>query len=322
VGRASNRKKARRQAERNPRRAGQQGFRRAGQGFRADAGEQYAMLQLANGLEKLIGQTEERREQRAAASRAWRGGEEPVPAEAPEWPEDSLGDRFFGGTFLARARDAPCLLNADVPDAAVIAADPAQQNIAVSALIRAVAFDGLRAGHPAVSALLGALAPIAGEELARRAAIEARLSQGWPEWEDDEPEVAGLDGPVFLLGGCVLTDATWAVVGEDPLSEVLGVLAPALDGAVPGVAGRDVADALIAAFATHYRCELPGDAEVLQRVRALHGGDTGDALMNLAAAGTVPPADVFRAGLAVLAVLADLCRSGSASILQRAAPTE
>jgi hypothetical protein len=85
------------------------------------------------------------------------------------------------------------------------------------------------------------------------------------------------------------------------------------------VAGRDVAGALIAAFATHYRCELPGDADVLERVRARYDGDTGDALMNLVVAGTVRPAGIFRAGLAILAVLADLCRNGSDSILQRAA---
>jgi len=31
---------------------------------------------------------------------------------APRWAEDSLGDRFFSGTFLDRARSAPCLANA------------------------------------------------------------------------------------------------------------------------------------------------------------------------------------------------------------------
>lgn len=40
------------------------------------------------------------------------------------WPEDSLGDRFFGGTDLDEARTAPCLLTAQIPDAAVIAVDP------------------------------------------------------------------------------------------------------------------------------------------------------------------------------------------------------
>ena len=125
-----------------------------------------------------------------------------------------------------------------------------------------------------------------------------------------------LDGPVFLLGACALVDATWAVVGEDPLSEVLGVLLPVLDRAVPGLGGRDVADALIGAFATHYRCEQPGDAGVLERIRH---PDSGDALENLVAAGAVPPRDILPVGLRVLSALAGLCRSDSASLLRRAA---
>ncbi len=42
-------------------------------------------------------------------------------------------------------------------------------------------------------------------------------------------------------------------------------------------------------------------------------------LENLAAAGPVPPAGVLPVGLAVLSVLAELCRSDSDSVLQRAA---
>jgi hypothetical protein len=88
------------------------------------------------------------------------------------------------------------------------------------------------------------------------------------------------DEPVFLLGTCALVDATWALVGEDPLSQVLGVLLSALDGAVPGPDSRVVADALIGAFAEHYRCELPGNAEVLERIRR---PADGNALENRAA---------------------------------------
>ena len=71
---------------------------------------------------------------------------------------------------------------------------------------------------------------------------------------------------MFLLGACALVDAIWAVVGEDPLTGILGVLRPVLDGAVPGLDGQVAADALIAAFAEEYRRELPGDAEVLDRI--------------------------------------------------------
>lgn len=52
--------------------------------------------------------------------RAWCGGPEPVPAEVPRWPEDSLGLRFLNETYLDEARNAPGLLSADVPDAASI----------------------------------------------------------------------------------------------------------------------------------------------------------------------------------------------------------
>jgi hypothetical protein len=92
VGRASNRKKAQ---------------RRAGQSSRADAETQQAMHQLVAGLHALVQETEGRKQREAAARRTWSGGAEPVPAEAPPWPEDSLGDRFFGGTFIEEARSAP-----------------------------------------------------------------------------------------------------------------------------------------------------------------------------------------------------------------------
>jgi len=233
----------------------------------------------------------------------------------PHWPEDSVGDRFVTGSYLAEARKAPCLLTADIPDATVIAANPAHWNVATSALVRAVVFDGLTLDHPAVSMLLEMLAPIAEDELAYGEGIEAWLYRGGPESEEDEPEFPELDGPVFLLGTCALVDATWALVGEDSLSEVLGALLPALDGAIPGLDSRVVADALIGAFAEHYRCELPGDTEVLQRI----GRPGGNVLENLVAAGAVKPADVVPVGLAVLSALAELCRSGSASPVRWAA---
>ena len=114
--------------------------------------------------------------------------------------------------------------------------------------------------------------------------------------------------------GCAI--AAWAAVGEDTLVDVLGVLVPVLDHAVPGLDGQVTADALIGAFATEYRCEQPGVAvEVLERIK--HGD--GDALRNLVAAGAVPPADVLPVGLAMLSALAHLCRSDSASVLHRVA---
>ncbi|HEV2377879.1 MAG TPA: hypothetical protein VGS19_37660 [Streptosporangiaceae bacterium] len=88
-------------------------------------------------------------------------------------------------------------------------------------------------------------------------AIEDWLARGGYELDEEEPRFPESDGPVFLLGDCALVDAMWALVGEDPLRDVMGVLVPALDQAVPSVGGQDIADALVCAFATHYRCEQP-----------------------------------------------------------------
>ena len=295
MGRASNRKKANRQT-----------------GHTRQA--RRAMRLLENGLRTLIQETTERRQREAAACRAWWGGREPAAAEAPRWPEGSLGDRFRNGS-LEDARNAPSLVSAQIPDAAVIASDPAQWNVATSALIRAVAFDGLAVDHPAVRTLLDALAPVAQAEFAYREAADAWFNLAPSEREGPEPQFPELEGPVFLLGTCALVDATWAIVGEDPLTEVLGVLLPVLNSTASDLDGQIIADALIGAFAHHYRCELPGDAEMLQRI----GREAGDALENLVAFGAIPPADALRVGLMILSTLAGFCHSGSSSVLHPAA---
>jgi hypothetical protein len=305
VGRASNRKKAQRQSGLSSRQARQQS--------RADAATQQAMQVLAAGAQAWAQEAKGRQDRLAAARRTWCGGAEPVPAKAPRWAEDSLGDRFFSGTFLDRARSAPCLATAQIPDAAVIAADPAHWNVAAGALIRAVVYDGLGPDHPAVSTLLEVLAPVAEAEVAYHETADAAMYGPGLDWDDDEPEFPEEDGPVFAVGGCALVDAVWAAVGTDPLGDVLGVLVPVLGDAVPGLDGQVTADALIGAFATEYRCEQPGDAEVLERIKRRDG----DALRNLVAAGAVRPADVLPVGLAVLSALAHLCRSDSVSVLQR-----
>lgn len=306
MGRASNRKKAQRQAG--------QGSRQASRSLGTDETQQ-VMRQMVAGLQGLIRETDERQEREAAVRRAWSGGAEPVPAEARQWPEGSLGERFFTGTYLKEARNAPSLAIAELPDAAAIAADPVHWNVATDALVRAVVFDGLGPDHPEVRTLLEVLAPIAEAELAYRKAADAAMYQIGTDWDEDEPEFPEQDGPVFLLGACVLVDAVWATVGDDPLSDVLGVLLPLLDTAVPDVDSQVAAGALVGAFSTEYRCEQPGDDEVLGRI----GSYSGDALENLATAEAVPPSDVLRVGLTMLSALAQLCRSESPSVLQRAA---
>jgi hypothetical protein len=59
----------------------------------------------------------------------------------------------------------PSLATTEIPDAAVIAADPGHCNIAAYALIRAVLFDDLGLDHPAVSNVLDALARVAEAEV-------------------------------------------------------------------------------------------------------------------------------------------------------------
>lgn len=299
MGRASKRKKAQRQAGPGSRQA------------RQDPKPSAVPPPLVFGLEAMVEAARVRVEREHGARRAWYGDAEPVPAELPPWPEGSLGDRFLIG-YLGEAQDAPSLLTDKIPDNAVIAADPAHWNIAVSALIRAVIFDGLTLDHPAVSALLEVLAPIVAAEQAYVQAMDATMYSIGPFDDDDEPDFPELDGPVYLLGGRALVDAVWTAVGDDPLSDVLGVLRPALDGAVPGLDNRVLADTLIGTFATEYRFEQPADLDELERIG--HIGD--NALEALVAAGAVPPGDVLRVGLTVLSALARLCLRGSASVLE------
>jgi hypothetical protein len=201
VGRASNRKKAQRQAGQGP--------RQASRSFQADAGTQQAMHQLVAGLQALVQETDERKEREAAVRRTWSGGAEPVPAEARRWPEGSLGDRFFTGTHLEEARNAPSLATAELPDATVIAADPVHWNVATDALVRAVVFDGLGLDHPAVRELLEVLAPIAEAELAYRKAADAAMYQIGTDTDDETfrarsalPERIAFGSPAGSLTVC------------------------------------------------------------------------------------------------------------------------
>jgi hypothetical protein len=244
VGRASNRKKARRQAAL---RQSAHRTRRARQRSGAGAVPQQAALSLAAAREAIDQVFGAPREQQTPEHRAWFGGGQPVPAEVPRWAAGSLGERLYSDIHLARARNAPSLLTANVPDPMVIITDPAQWRVAASVLVRAIVFDGLRADHPAVSRLLDVLAPIAEAELAHEQDLEHWPSSRWDE--EEKPEFPELDGPVFLISGA-LGDATLAVVGEDPLGEVLAVLSPALDAAVPGLEGGAVADVLTGGRAT------------------------------------------------------------------------
>ena len=134
MGRASNRKKARRQ---EVLRQAAHRTRPASQGSRAEAAPQQAVLPLAaarDALDQVFGAPGE---QQTPEFRAWCRGAKPVRAEGPRWAEGSLGDRLCSGIHLAWARNAPCLLTADVPDPLMIIADPAHWWVAASVLVRA-----------------------------------------------------------------------------------------------------------------------------------------------------------------------------------------
>jgi hypothetical protein len=204
MGRASNRKKTQRQASGRP---------------QLDAATQLANHRLVGRLKALVDETNKHQDRVAAARWIWSGGAELIRAEAPQWPEGSLGDRFFGSTFLREARKAPSLLTAEIPDPKVIAAHSAHWNVATFALVRAVVYDGLAPDQLAVSSMLDVLAPMAETDLAWKPGPARNL---------DEVEFPDQDGPVFLLGTCVLSTAVRAVVGEDALTDIQAVLIPVL----------------------------------------------------------------------------------------------
>lgn len=265
-----------------------------------------------------MGRASNRKKARRLAGHAARQASHAMqpPAEVRGWPEGSLGGRFFVTRHMAQAERAPAVGGLDLM---AIAVDSAQWPVAISALIRAVVFDGLRPDHPDVGAVLDVLGPVVEAELAYEAAID-RWYEEWPDGEGEKPEFPDLDGPVFRLGGCALVDAVTAAVGDDPLGRVLEALLPVLrataesmKAAIPGLNGRALADALACAAATDFQRELPAD--VLRRT----GPPSGNPLETLVHVGGVPQHEVLRAGLAILSTLADLCRSDSASILQPAA---
>jgi hypothetical protein len=268
---------------------------------------------LVSGLKVLGDWRRDRDRRQAEAIGQWWSGDA-VPALVPDWPEDSLGDRLFSDELFQSALGVPPLRSAQVPDPSTIRSDPVQWSVAAWVLVRAVVLDGLGVEDPAVTALLAVLATVVEAELAasEAAAVEARrdgLEPGAiaPDFPDE-------DGPVFVIGCCALVHATWTAIGDDPLAEVLDVVSPLLDSAVPG-RGCDVAEALVRAFADHYACERAADVELLERL----GAETsGNPLRDLISAGVIAPEDVLRIGLEVLGRLAELCKTSSVSVLDRA----
>ena len=300
MGKASNQKKKRRQGIGT---------------LRADIEGQRAVEQLARAAKSLGDMFEARREHLAAVSRFWRHGAEPEAAEVPNWAEGSAGDRFFHESRMKKYAVAPQLATAEIPSAEAFAADTGHWDVAVSALIRAVVLDRVPVTDPSVTKVIRLLGPAVDAEV-QYAAADGRGSQPIGGVEGGFPED---DAPVFLLGACCLVDATWAVVGLDPLRDVLDYLGPRLDAALAELnctrkpSGKVLAETLLRAAADFYRFDAePADAETM---RQLGGKAEGNPLDCLIREKEIEPAESLTIGLAVLATLADLCRSAEASVL-------
>lgn len=162
--------------------------------------------------------------------------------------------------------------------------------------------EGVPVFDPAVARVLDLLVPAVRNEIA------AEIGE-----DEDFPDT---DGPLFLLGTCTLIDATWAIVGLDPLDRALDLMHSRIDEALAGTErtawpdGKVIAEALIRAFADEYRCTEPRDVRTLKRI-----GQTasGNPLADLIQAKDVAPEDALRLGLIALAALADLARTDADS---------
>jgi hypothetical protein len=282
---------------------------------RADLESQRALEQLARAAQKFGGIFTARQEHLTAVSRFWWRGAEPEAAEVPNWAEGSAGDRFFAESGMKKYAVAPRLTAAEIPSAEAFAADTGHWDVAVSALIRAVALDRVPVTDPSVTKVIRLLGPAVDAEV-QYAASDGRGSQPIGGVEEGFPEN---DAPLFLLGACCLVDATWAVVGLDPLRDILDYLEPRLDAALAELnctlkpSGKVLAETLLRAAADFYRLDAePADAETM---RQLGGKAEGNPLDCLITEKAIEPAEALTIGLAVLGTLADLCRTAEASVL-------
>jgi hypothetical protein len=114
----------------------------------------------------------------------------------------------------------------------------------------------------------------------------------------------------------VLTDATWAIVGLDPLDQSLALMEPQIDEALAEAEraglpdGKVIAEELIRAFAGQYQCKEPRDVRTLER---LGPTASGNPLVELIQVKDVTPEDALRLGLITLVALADLARTDAGS---------
>jgi hypothetical protein len=234
--------------------------------------------------------------------KAWQGGAPVVPATIPEWDAESLGHYFFSDSNIVKTAAAPPLAAALIPEPEKLAANRGLLTGAVSVLTRAVVFDGVKASDPALAPFLDLLTPAVEKEIEYVAANNSYSN-----------------GPLYHFDVFPLFYAALAVVGhDDSLTALLPVLARHFDVALTGigvttVTGVQITEALFRALIEDYRFEDPKDTDLLARLKREKSHGTG--LMQLVRGTLVAPEDAFHVGLAVLAELAELCRTNAKSIL-------
>jgi hypothetical protein len=272
---------------------------------RADAEERRSRPTLLTGLQNMIHRVRAEQEREEQAKRTWTGDIEPPRAALGRWRADSVGDRFFSAADMTDAAIAPRLADAALPSPEQLAENPGHWATAVSALVRAVVLESTPVHDPVVTQVLDLLTPVVRAELATA---------------DDDRDFPGPHGPLFLLGASVLGDATWAIVGLDPLDQSLARIERAVDEAAaaagrPGPpAGKLMAEALIRCFAEQYDCTEPRDDRTLQR---LGRTNSGNPLIDLIQARDLAPEDALCLGLITLAALAGLARTDAGSAAGR-----
>jgi hypothetical protein len=199
-----------------------------------------------------------------------------------------------------------------MPEPIVVAGDPGHWEVAISALFRGLVLDMVPVDDPVVSEILNMLATVVREELAR--ADETGSGAPEKEWALFQE----LSAPLFMVGGCALIESTWAILGLDPVGQVLAVLEMRIHDALAdaGYAGetdaKAIAETLVSALTDEYRFEEPGDIETLERL----GRDTsGNALHDLIRTKQIEPGGALRLGLVILVALAGLARTDAKSVL-------
>ncbi len=298
VGKASKRKGQRRQG--------------AGQS-RADFERRRGLRAVATAMRPALAELAAKEECEDQARRYWRGGAAQRPAVIPRWAEDSVGDRFFSAKWLTDAARAPVLADAQLPGPAVLAGSPGHWEAAMSTLFRGVVLDAVPVDNPVVSEILRMLGPVVREELARADGDEPE--EDWALFQE-------LNAPLFMIGGYALIEGAWAILGLDPVEQVLAVLESRMHDALAwaeytgGPDAKVIAETLVRALTDGYRFEEPGDVETLER---LGRGTSGNVLLDLIRASQVEPGDALRLGLMILVALAGLARTDAKSVLPTAA---